>query len=214
MSCSKLHSDKLKGGHVLRTSSVYLRDIADIIAGYTDLTIEEAEYCYSALQANSFSDTDALTPLQVMYRPKEAAAKALVRSGDVLVKRLNPNFAFVAGNVSKLTVATQSLFIVRPNEQVLPEYLAYLFEQKEVLSQIEHISGSGLAIRAVTKDKLMNAEIPIIPLEQQHAIGQLWILTKRRRRLLAEYTAEYERLALVLSKKTIIDGGFTYGNAD
>lgn len=198
----------------MSTSSVYLREIAEIVSGYTDLATEQTEYCYSVIQANSFSDTDVLAPLQIMYRPKEAAEKALVRSGDVLVKRLNPNFAFVAGNVSKLTVATQSLFIVRPNEQVLPEYLAYLFEQKEVLSQIEHISGSGLAIRAVTKDKLMNAEIPIIPLEQQHAIGQLWLLTKRRRRLLAEYTAEYERLALVLSKKTIIDGGFTYGNAD
>ena len=195
-------------------SSVCLLEIAEIITGYTDLTAEESEYRYAVLQANSFSDTDELTPLQDMYRPKVAAENALVRSGDVLVKRLNPNYSFVVRSLPEQTVATQSLFIIRPNDRILPEYLAYLLEQKEVLSQIEHISGSGLAIRAVTKDKLSNAEVLIMPLEQQHAIGQLWILAKKRRRLLTEYTREYERFVSLFLKKTINDGGYENGNAD
>lgn len=195
-------------------SSVCLQEIAEIIAGYTDLSAEESGYRYTVLQANSFSDTDALASLQGMYRSKAAAEIALVKSGDVLVKRLNPNFSFVVRNLPEQTVATQSLFIIRPNDRILPEYLAYLLEQKEVLSQIEHISGSGLAIRAVTKDKLSNAEIQIIPPEQQHAIGQLWILAKKRRRLLAEYTREYERFVSLFLKKAINGGGNEYGNTD
>lgn len=191
-----------------------LKEIAEIIAGFADMRLEETKFKFSVLQANSFSDCGELCPLQIMYRKKEPDENMLIQNGDILVKRLNPNFSFVVDNIKGKIVATQSLFIIRPKGEVLSEYLAYLFEQKEVLSQIEHISGSGLAIRAVTKDKLLNVEIPIIPFEQQHAIGQLWLLTKRRKRLLTEYTAEYERLVLVLSKKTIIDGGYNYGNAD
>ncbi len=189
------------------TNYVFLRKIAEIITGYTDLTAEKSGYKYAVLQANSFSGTDLLTPLQRMYRPKAAAEKALVQNGDILVKRLNPNCSFVAGDITEQTVATQSLFIVRPNKDIFPEYLAYLFEQKEVLSQIEHISGSGLAIRAVTKKKLENAMIPMVPFERQLVIGHLWSLARKRRRLFEEYLAECERLETFLSKKAIYGGG-------
>ncbi|MEL7570765.1 MAG: hypothetical protein AAGU14_09435 [Eubacteriaceae bacterium] len=68
-----------------------------------------------------------------------------------------------------------------------------LFEQSSVLSYIEHISGTAVAIKAISAKKLADMMIPMIPIEKQKALGELWRLSKRQKRLLQEYMFESER---------------------
>ena len=84
----------------------------------------------------------------------EISEKQRLMIGDILVKRLNPSFVHVVALESVGMVASQNLLVVRPVGEVDPYYLGYLLEQKEILGQIEHVTGSAAAIKAISVKKL------------------------------------------------------------
>jgi restriction endonuclease S subunit len=66
--------------------------------------------------------------------------------------------ALVVSNITKPTVISINLFIIRPKKDIVPEYLACLLEQAGVMSQIEHISGTSASIKAISAKKLADCE--------------------------------------------------------
>ena len=124
-----------------------------------------------------------------------------------LVKRLNPSFVHVVALESVGMVASQNLLVVRPSAEIDPYYLGYLLEQKEVLGQVEHVTGSAAAIKAISVKKLAAITIPIISIAEQRKIGEIWKLSRKRKELLNEYMAENDRLVSMLASKIISGGG-------
>ena len=104
-------------------------------------------------------------------------------------------------------VASQNLLVVRPVGEVDPYYLGYLLEQKEILGQIEHVTGSAAAIKAISVKKLAAIAIPIVPIAEQRKVGEIWKLSRKRKELLNEYIAENDRLVSMLASKIISGGG-------
>ena len=104
-------------------------------------------------------------------------------------------------------VASQNLLVVRPGGDVDPYYLGYLLEQKEILGQVEHVTGSASAIKAVSVKKLAGITIPIIPMAEQRKVGAIWKLSRQRKQLLNKYMAENDRLVSMLASKIISGGG-------
>ena len=104
-------------------------------------------------------------------------------------------------------VASQNLLVVRPDGDVDPHYLGYLLEQKEILGQVEHVTGSAAAIKAVSVKKLAGITIPIIPMIEQQKVGAIWKLSRQRKQLLNKYMAENDRLVSMLASKIISGGG-------
>lgn len=185
-----------------------LGDIAEIIAGSTGFD-ETGAYAYRVVLPNSFSDTGFMNNVAVQYRTDEISPNMLLSSSDILIKRLNPSFVHVVAEESAGMAASQNLLIVRPSENVDPFYLGYLLEQKEIIGQVEHLTGSAAVIKAVSVKKLADIKVPIIPLEQQRKVGEIWKLSRKRKQLLNEYMEENDRLVSMLASQIINGGGNT-----
>ena len=183
----------------------YLGDVAEIMAGMTGFS-DKGKYRYSVVQPNSFTDTGLMNEVDMQRRSDELAEKQLLAVGDVLVKRLNPSFVHVVSIESVGMVASQNLLVVRPGAGIDPDYLGYLLEQKDVLGQVEQVTGSAAAIKAVSVKKLAGITIPVLPLPEQRKVGAIWKLSRKRKQLLNEYMNENDRLVSLLASQ-IIDGG-------
>ncbi|MPN23775.1 hypothetical protein SDC9_171168 [bioreactor metagenome] len=99
------------------------------------------------------------------------------------------------------------MFIIRPKAKIYAAYLAFLFEQANVLSQIEHLIGSMVAIKAISAKKLMNITMPLLAMDKQVTIGNYWILSKKRKQLLTQYMRENDRILAVAADKLLNNGG-------
>ena len=166
-----------------------LGEVAEVMAGMTGLG-DVGNYRYGVVQPNSFSDTGTIGAVEWQKRNDEVSEKQKLMVGDILVKRLNPSFVHVVDLETVGMVASQNLLVVRPGGDVDPHYLGYLLEQKEILGQVEHVTGSAAAIKAVSVKKLAGITIPIIPIVEQQ-----------------KYMAENDRLVSMLASKIISGGG-------
>lgn len=183
-----------------------LGEVAEVMAGMTGFGAV-GKYRYRVVQPNSFSGTGVMGMVEQQRRNDEISEKQRLASGDILVKRLNPSFVHVVALESVGMVASQNLLVVRPSVEIDPYYLGYLLEQKEVLGQVEHVTGSAAAIKAISVKKLAAITIPIIPIAEQRKVGEIWRLSRKRKELLNEYMAESDRLVSMLASKIISGGG-------
>ena len=183
-----------------------LGDVAEIMAGLTGFS-DKGKYRYNVVQPNSFTDTGLMNEADVQRRGDELTDKQLLSVGDILVKRLNPSFVHVVTLESVGMVASQNILVVRPGAEIDPDYLGYLLEQKEILGQVEHVTGSAAAIKAVSVKKLAGITIPVISLAEQRKVGAIWKLSRKRKQLLNEYMIENDRLVSLLASQIINGGG-------
>ena len=183
-----------------------LGDVAEIMAGLTGFS-DKGKYRYNVVQPNSFTDTGLMNEADVQRRGDELADKQLLSVGDILVKRLNPSFVHVVALESMGMVASQNLLVVRPGTEIAPDSLGYLLEQKDILGQVEQVTGSAAAIKAVSVKKLAGIAIPVIPLPEQRKVGAIWKLSRKRKQLLNEYMTENDRLVSLLASQIINGGG-------
>ena len=183
-----------------------LGDVAEIMAGLTGFS-DKGKYRYNVVQPNSFTDTGLMNEADVQRRGDELADKQLLSVGDILVKRLNPSFVHVVTLESVGMVASQNILVVRPGAEIDPDYLGYLLEQKESLGQVEHVTGSAAAIKAVSVKKLAGITIPVISLAEQRKVGAIWKLSRKRKQLLNEYMTENDRMVSLLASQIINGGG-------
>lgn len=183
-----------------------LGDVAVIMAGLTGFA-DKGKYRYSVVQPNSFTDTGLMNEVDVQRRSDELTDKQLLSMGDILVKRLNPSFVHVVALESVGMVASQNILVVRPGAEIDPDYLGYLLEQKDILGQVEHVTGSAAAIKAISVKKLADITIPFIPLLEQRKVGAVWKLSRKRKQLLNEYMTENDRLMSSLVSQIINGGG-------
>lgn len=183
-----------------------LGDVAEIMAGITGFT-DKGSYEYRVVQPNCFSDTGMMYAVDIQNRSDEIADKQLLLVGDILVKRLNPSFVHVVALESAGMVASQNLLVVRPGTEIDPDYLGYLLEQKEIIGQVEHVTGSVAAIKAISVKKLADILIPVVPMTEQRKIGTIWRLSRKRKRLLNEYLAENDKVMSVVVSRIINRGG-------
>ena len=190
----------------MASTEKHLGDVAEIMAGLTGFA-DKGKYRYSVVQPNSFTDTGLMNEVDVQRRSDELTNKQLLSVGDILVKRLNPSFVHVVARESVGMVASQNILVVRPGAEIDPDYLGYLLEQKDILGQVEHLTGSTAAIKAVSVKKLAGITIPVIPLIEQRKVGAIWKLSRKRKQLLDEYMAENDRLVSLLASQIINGGG-------
>ena len=183
-----------------------LGDIAEIMAGIPGFA-DKGRYKYKVVQPNSFTGTGAMNAVETQKRGDEISQRQLLAPGDILVKRLNPSFVHVVTLESAGMAVSQNLLVVRPGNEVDPYYLGYLLEQKEILGQVEHVTGSAAAIKAISIKKLADIMVPIIPLTDQRKVGEVWKLSRKRKQLLNDYMAESDRLVSMLASRIISGGG-------
>lgn len=190
----------------MNSTKKYLGEMAEIFAGISGLG-DSGEFAFKVIQPNSFSDLGAIESIETQYHKEDIGKKLSLQAGDILVKRLNPSYVFVVSDDEAGAVASQNLLVVRPGPEIDPLYLACMLEQKEVISQVEHVSGTSAAIKAVSQKKLAEIMIPFIPLSDQKRLGEVWRLARKRKALLREYIEENDKLVSMLVLKITTCGG-------
>lgn len=183
-----------------------LGELAEILAGIPN-TVQTGDHSYKIIQPNSFNDVGELDALETQSREEKVSLKLLLLPGDILVKRLNPSFVYVVRDEDKGSVASQNLLVVRSKPEIDPLYLACLLEQREIVGQVEHVSGTSAAIKAISQKKLAEIMIPVVPLAEQRKLGEIWRLSRKRKALLREYITESDRLVAMMTSKITTGGG-------
>lgn len=188
-----------------------LGDIAHIIPGIPedkpavqDFTRVRAdvEYCY--IQPNNLTEDGRIQEPTFIWKKEQVQRSQLVQNGDVLIKRLNHSDAVLVSGITKPTVISPNLFIIRSFAAVVPEYLACLLERAGILRQIEHISGTSVSVKTLSAKKLAEIMIPVIPVKNQRILGEVWKLSKRKKRLLQSYIQESDNfLSALVNRLTV-----------
>ncbi len=192
----------------MRITEAKLCEVAEIISGTVeDKTTGRGQYEYRYLQPNSFDENGDTGEFSKIYKDIPVPNSQKLALNDIVIKRLNPKYPFVVVSLPEPTLISQNLFIIRPSTEIYAPYLACLFEQAGVLSQIEHLIGSMVAIKAISAKKLMGITIPLLAMDKQAILGNYWMLSKRRKQLLSQYIYENDRLLAIAADKLLNYGG-------
>ena len=154
---------------------------------------QPARYSYTAVQPGQLTADGLDGDFGTVPRDIPCADSQFLRSGDILIKRLNPDCAVVFHEHHNQVVASSNVFAIRAGEKLVPEFLAFLLEGSSLMQRIAQRSGIETTVSAVTAQQIANCEIPLPPLELQHKLGELWELNKKEEKLLRGLLAENAR---------------------
>ena len=190
---------------LLSTHNLALSSVADVRSGITDeRNSDTGEYCYQLIQPTSLTTSGDLGGIITVRRKRELPSDDLVRTGDLLLRRLNTGTPFVIRSCPDNAVISTNLYRIRPNERVNVNYLAYLFDAGGLLGSIEHTIGSGTAIKSVSAKQLCDLPIPMIPLATQTQLGRYWMLSRVRASLMEQLEREYNLLVKIILPKVTL----------
>jgi len=187
---------------------VKLGKIAEIINGIPDakqtsIDSEENSVTYNFIQPNHLGLYNNIQGFSEIKRQNTIADDYLLRIDDILLKRLNPDNSVVIDQTLSNTVFSSNLFVIRIQDNYNPAYIASVLENSSW--ENSNLVGSASTIRSISLKTLAELDIPNIDYEKQKAIGQIWLLHKKRQRLLDDFKAEDHRLiATIIS--SIISG--------
>ena len=186
----------------MRGTQKTLPECAEIIPGVLEQKKAEDGACtYKAVMPCQITASGFVREYgQIQRLPGKAMP--FLQVGDVLIKRLNPDWAVVFDDDTVNALPSANLFVIRPNPDTLDSYfLAFILESSKALDRISQRSGIGTAVSAVTTNQIRQCVIPVPAMEDQRKLGALWRSAKKRNELLRQLIAENDRLLFALSKK-------------
>jgi len=175
---------------------IKLGQLADIINGIPD--VKPAAYTtspsitYNLIQPNHLGPYNNIQGYSVLKRPVPVNHNYLLRTGDILLKRLNPDNAVIVDTAPAQTIFSSNLFVIRVRDNYYAPYIASFLESLTWLNS--NLVGSFSAIRSVSLKTLAELDIPDIAYERQQAVGHLWLLHKKRQRLLEDFKTQDQQL--------------------
>ena len=180
---------------------ITIEQCAEVIPGVLEQKGSVSECCiYDAVLPNQLTSTGFLSEYGKVQRTTIDKASFL-QVGDILIKRLNPDYAIVFEDDSIMALPSANLFVIRPDTDILdPYYLAFILESSKAISRISQRFGIGTAVSAVTINQIRSCEIPLPSLEEQRKMGELWKCSKKRNNLLQNLISENNRLLRSISE--------------
>jgi len=168
----------------MRVEYKLLGGIAEIIAGIPEEKKKgDKEYNYFCIQPSHLNDNNKLLEFDLVSRSKPINEKALVKKEDILIKRISPSsINLVMGNYKNAYV-TSNIIIVRCNEKNNSDYLAAILEVQG-LRTLKHHTKRGVTVQTISKKELSNINIPLPDIKTQKILGEMWLLNKRKQKLL------------------------------
>ena len=168
----------------MRAEYKLLSDIAEIIAGIPEeKKTDKEEYKYFCIQPSNLNDNNKLLKFDVVYRAKPINKNALIRKKDILIKRLSSSSINLVMDSYENTYVTSNIMIVRCNKKVISDYLAAILEVQG-LRTLKHHTKRGVTVQTISKKELSLIVIPLPDLQTQRILGEIWLLNKRKQKLL------------------------------
>ena len=127
----------------------------------------------------------------------------LTRMGDILIRLSAPYTVVMIDQPDLCGIVVPSHFaIIRVDKRyAVPEYVFWsLRRDKNRITMMQNSSGSS-AFGTISSGLIANLNMTFLPMEKQHIIGELMLLSEREQELLAYLTAEKKKYnALILNK--------------
>jgi len=168
----------------MRVEYKLLGDFTEIIAGIPEGKKKSNKgYKYFCIQPSHLNDNNKLSKFNEVYKVKPINEKALVKKGDILIKRLSPSSVNLVMDSYKNAYVTSNIMIVRRNEEIISDYLAAILEVQG-LRTLKHHTKRGVTVQTISKKEISNINIPLPDIKTQKILGKMWLLNKRKQKLL------------------------------
>lgn len=185
---------------------LYLKDIATIRSGYLFRGRIEPDAAgqYRVVQVGDITSDARLSKgsfTQVSL--PDVKQTQILEAGEVLFISRGPRKQAVAIiEPPENTIATSQFFIIRPDEKVLPEFLAWYINQRPAQRYIEeHSTGTSASLINLEALKTLPVETP--PLENQARIVKIHQLSLREKELMEAIRDRRRALVEMMLLKTI-----------
>jgi len=173
-----------------------LGELADIINGIPDVKpavdTESPSITYNLIQPNHLGPYNNIQGYSELKRSNSVNDGYLLRVDDILLKRLNPDNTVIIDAAPANTTFSSNLFVIRVRDNYYAPYIAAFLENLTWLNS--NLVGSFSAIRSTSLKALAELDIPDIDYEKQQAVGHLWLLHKKRQRLLEDFKTQDQQL--------------------
>lgn len=190
----------------MRITETKLEQIAEVIIGINEARGKKSGvFTYRIVTPADLDDSNDFERLESVNLETEVGDHNLVRRGDLLIKRVSPNFVtLVTGEVSNV-VASSNMLIIRCCQSVVPAFLAGYLELRG-LEALKHYTERGMIMHSVSKKELNEFMIPLPDMETQKVLGELWLLNKRKRDLLSRLSERESDHIKSIFIKTLSEG--------
>lgn len=169
----------------MRITETKLEEMADIIIGINEARGKKSgEFTYHMVTPADLDDSNDFDRLEPVNLETEVGDHNLVRRGDLLIKRVSPNFVTLVTSEISGVVVSSNMLIIRCHRSVVPAFLAGYLELRG-LEALKHYTERGMIMHSVSKRELNEFMIPLPDMETQKVLGELWLLNKRKRDLLS-----------------------------
>jgi hypothetical protein len=180
---------------------IYLKDIATIRSGYLfrEKIVPHPAGQYQVIQVGDISP-DAQLPAEsskdsfVRVNLPDVKRAQVLEPGEVLFISRGQRKQAVAFTLPlENTIATSQFFVIRPNEKLIPEFLAWYINQPPAQRYIEeHSTGTSVSLINLEAMKTLPIETP--PLETQTRIVKIQQLSLREKALMETIRDKRRRL--------------------
>jgi restriction endonuclease S subunit len=141
----------------------------------------------------------------LVITPPKFYEKYLVTAGDILfMSRGISNHAVLIESVPDPSIAPLSFFIIRPKQNVMPEYLVWYLNQDMMKGKLNEIR-SGAGTPMISSKEFRELSIPLPPLSTQKKIAVLWRLQMHEKQLLQQLSNETDRLNQAIGRSLLLN---------
>jgi len=185
---------------------LYLKDIATIRSGYLfrERIIPDASGQYQVVQVGDITPDAGFSNVSlVRVSLPDVKRSQILEPGDVLFISRGPRKQAVAiTRPVENAIATSQFFVLRPAENVLPEYLAWYVNQRPAQRYIEeHSTGTSASLINLEAMKRLPVETP--PVETQARVTKIHQLSLREKELMEAIQNKRRALIEMTLLKTI-----------
>jgi len=168
-------------------SAEKINKIADVITGYTfrGAITENKEGSLYILQAKNLKDGLILSEKTLTKIKFETShTKAFAQDGDVVISTRG-SFKSAVLHSSEKVIASSSVYLLRlkNKDSILPEFLA-IFLNSPIGQKYFSLVMTGAAIKLILRKDLENIKVPLLPIEQQKKVVDLFQNMKQQEVLL------------------------------
>lgn len=150
--------------------NIKLKDVAEIKFCLANASKQKSVIELKWLTPANLSDDNVINgfTLDDRYNADESVR---VGKEDIVVKRISPSFVNYIDVIEDGIYASNNLILIKAKEDVSAKYLSYIINDN--IKKIADAS-LGATIPAIGRAELENFTIPLLPLEKQVALGEIW----------------------------------------
>lgn len=176
-----------------------LQDVASVRSGLVlarKQSKENTDYQYPLINLRCIQQEGSIDMKEIdIYKAKEPLKREyLSQEGDIVVRLTAPYTAILIDNATSGMVISSNFVVIRvEDKRLLPEYLFWLLNTKKIKRKIYENTTSNM-LGAIKAKFFNDFELTVISADEQYAIAQLNLLSKKEQRLLKELAVQKDKL--------------------